>query len=104
MASRKYFIKSTIYDKRGRILSVGYNSYKKSHPIMQKYNKLVGLPDKIFLHAEAHAITKVKHGTPYKIKIERYGKNGQEMLAAPCPICQKILEDYNIKVIEYTHG
>ena len=99
---QKHIIKATIYDKRGRILSIGYNKYEKSHPKQKEYADRVGLPFKQFLHAEIAALVKVRSGIPHKIKIERYGKNGQPLCAKPCPICQLAIQEAQIKIIEYT--
>jgi deoxycytidylate deaminase len=92
---------ATIYDRKGRILSVGKNSYQKSHPKQAYFANKVGRPQKIFLHAELAAIIRCK-GEPYKIKVERFGKNGNTMLAKPCVICQLAIQEAGIKVIEYT--
>ena len=49
-----------IYDRKGNVLSIGQNSYIKSHPLQAEHAKLTGNEDKIFLHAEIHAIVKLK--------------------------------------------
>ena len=97
-------IVATIYDKKGRILSVGHNSYTKTHPLMMYYGRRCGCMNQPYLHAEVDAIVKLKGGVPYKILIERYNKNGEPKLAAPCKICQEAIRDTGIKRIEYTVG
>lgn len=104
MSNNKHNIKATIFDKRGRVLATGYNSYKKTSPIQAQYGRRVNQPSRIYLHAEIAALVKVKHGIPYKIKIERYDRHGNPKLAAPCPICSLAIKEANIKFIEYTLG
>ena len=94
--------KATCYDKRGRIISVAYNTYQKTHPYQAQLAKEVGLDDKQYLHAEVRALLKARGKQVYKIKIERYGANGEPLNACPCPICAKAIKEHNIKVIEYT--
>lgn len=94
--------KATCYDKRGKIVSVAYNTYQKTHPYQAQLAKEVGLDDKQFLHAEVRALIKAKGKLIHKIKIERYGANGEPLNACPCPICAKAIKEHNIKVIEYT--
>ena len=61
--------KATIYDKRGNILSIGYNSYTKSHPYQAKLAALVDEPYKIYLHAEIQAIVNLRGGKPYHFSV-----------------------------------
>lgn len=66
-------ITATVFDRRGMILAVGKNSYKKTHPKQSDLAKKAGLPEKEYLHAEVAAIIKaIKRGKPYKIRVERY--------------------------------
>lgn len=95
-------IKATIYNKNGKVLSTGYNSYVKTHPKMKQLATQCSLPHKEFLHAEIAAIIKCKKGKPYKIKIERYGKDGRPLNAKPCPICEAAIKMAGIKFVEYT--
>lgn len=97
-------MKATIFDKRGSVLSVGYNSYEKTSPVQARYSRMVNQPDKIFLHAEIAALVKVRHGIPHKIFIERYDKKGNPRMAAPCPICSLAIKEAGIEKIEYTVG
>ena len=53
----QYVIKATIYDRRKNVLSVGRNSYSKTHPIMAKYGKRFNV-HKVLIHAEVDAILK----------------------------------------------
>ena len=94
-----------IYDRKGKVLSVGQNSYIKTHPLQAKHATKVGLPDKQYLHAEVHAIVKCRDlSKAYRIFISRFGKDGQPMLAKPCPVCQSAIKAAGIGQIEYTVG
>jgi len=93
---------ATVFDRRGRVLSSGTNFPKKTHPVQAAHALRAGLPDKLFLHAEISALVKIRNGIPFKIKIERYGKDGRPLLAKPCPICQLAIMEAGIKHVEHT--
>ena len=94
-------VKATVYDKKGNILSVGYNSYIKTHPYQAALAKKHGKEEQIYLHAEIAALVKVR-GEPYEIYVERYYRNGEAALAKPCPICQRAIEEAGVKVVKHT--
>jgi deoxycytidylate deaminase len=99
----RFDITAIIYDKRGRVLSIGKNSYFKTHPYQTKCAERVGLPDKQFLHAEIHAIVKCKQlSKAHKIIVMRFDKSGESRNAKPCPVCQSAIEATSIKIIEHT--
>lgn len=101
---KKFVIKATTFDARGRVISVGYNSYTKTHPKQAKMAAKVGLVDKQHLHAEVSAIIKSKGRDIHKIKVERYDSKGNPKLAAPCPVCQLAIKMAGIKFVEHTVG
>lgn len=100
--SRKYDIIAKCYDKRGRLLSTATNSYRKTHPLQKHFAMLVGHEHKLYLHAEIRAILRAKDQPIHKITVERYGKDGQPMLAKPCKICEYAIKSFNIQEVEYT--
>jgi deoxycytidylate deaminase len=104
MSKVRQKLRATIYDKKGRVLSVGENSYSKSHPKQAEFAKIAGREEAIYLHAEIAAIIKLKEkaDSAHKIFIERYNKDGEPVLAKPCEICQLALEMAGIEVIEHT--
>ena len=51
----KHKVTATVYDKQGNVLSVGYNSYIKTHPLQAKLAYRCGQPEKVYLHAEIAA-------------------------------------------------
>lgn len=96
-------ITAIIYDKRGRVLSVGKNSYIKTHPLQAKYAHKVGLPEKQYLHAEIAAIVRCRDlQKAHRIEVLRVGRDGSLLLAKPCPVCQTAIKAAGIKNIEHT--
>lgn len=96
-------IKAIIRDRKGRILSIGQNSYVKTHPLQAKFAKEHGEPKKIFLHAEIHAIVRCKNlDKAHSITVIRTDANGKYLLAKPCKICQDAIRSSGIKEIFHT--
>ena len=105
MSSKAQNIVAFIYDKRGKLLSMGRNSYVKSHPMQASIAKSVGLEHKIYLHAEMDAIIKLRENDrkrAHKIIVLRTNNNGDYLNAKPCVICQKALELAGIEIIEHS--
>lgn len=98
-----HYITATIFDSHGRVLSIGTNDYNKSHPLQAKFAIRVGQPERIYLHAELAALTKLKRkDKAHKIKVERYKKDGTPGNARPCAICEAAIRSYGIKYVEHT--
>lgn len=103
MSKKKFDLTAIIYDKRGKVLSIGKNSYVKTHPIMARHAEKVGRPHKIFLHAEVHAIIKCRDlSKAHAIHVFRYDKEGNPANAKPCPVCMSAISEAGIKIIEFT--
>jgi tRNA(Arg) A34 adenosine deaminase TadA len=101
--SKRHDITAIIYDKRGNVLSIGKNSYIKTHTLQARYAREVGEDYKIYLHAEVHAITRCKKiDQAHRILITRYDSNGHPVSAQPCRICQTAIANTGIKIIEHT--
>jgi tRNA(Arg) A34 adenosine deaminase TadA len=101
--SKKYTITAIIYDKRGTVLSLGKNSYHKTHPLQAHYAVVAGEPHKMFLHAEIDAIIKCQDLTrAHKLVVFRYREDGSPALARPCRVCQAAIQKTPIKIIEHT--
>jgi tRNA(Arg) A34 adenosine deaminase TadA len=99
----KHRLVARVYDRQNRLLATGTNSYDKTHPAQAMFAKRAGLPEKQFLHAEVRAIIRaLKKGKPHSISIERYGKDGQPLLAKPCPVCALAIKESGIKEIYHT--
>ena len=100
---KKHHVTAIIFDKRGRPLSIGQNSYIKTHPLQLKMAEKVGLPEKKFVHAEVHSIIKCRDlSKAHKIVVMRYNKNGEPVNAKPCKICEQAIALTPITVIEHT--
>ena len=99
---KRFEIKATCFDKKGKVISVGYNSYSKTHPIQSHFARLAGLPEKTFLHAEVAALLKAKGKNIHKIKVERYDSEGNPVNAAPCPICRLAIKSWGVSYVEHT--
>lgn len=100
---KRFELTAIIYDKRGRVLSIGKNSYHKTHPLQKKHADEVGLPDKIFLHAEIHAIALCKNlDKAHKIVIMRFDTTGNAKNAKPCPVCESAIKAAGIKEVIHT--
>lgn len=100
----KQNITAIIYDKKGNVLSIGKNSYVKSHPLQAHYAKRVGLEKKIFLHAEINAIIKCRQPEKaHRMLVIRCMANGEYGCAKPCKICSEAIRNFipNI-IVEHT--
>lgn len=96
-------ITAIIFDKKGRVLSIGKNSYIKTHPTQARYARAVGLPEKQFLHAEIAAIIKCKSlDKAHRILVTRINKKGKPALAKPCPVCEVAIREAGIKEVDWT--
>lgn len=102
-SSQRQQITAVIYDRKGRILSIGQNSYVKTHPLQAAHAKKVGEPEKVYLHAEIHAIARCPDLTKaHKIFVTRWDRSGRAVLAAPCAICRSAIEAAGIPVVQHT--
>lgn len=96
-------ITAIIYDKRGMQISMGKNSYTKTHPLQAKLAKDVGLDMKVYLHAEIDALVRLKDWSKaHKIVVMRYNGKGEPLNAKPCKICQKAIEQAGIQIVQHT--
>jgi tRNA(Arg) A34 adenosine deaminase TadA len=99
----KYNLTAFIYDKQGRVISFGQNSYVKTHPLQAFHARKSGKEKSIYLHAEIHAITRCKDiSAAHKMVVVRYGKDGKPAPAKPCVICQSAIKSTPIKIVEHT--
>ena len=103
LPDQKFKLVAIITDKKGRVLSIGKNSFTKTSPRQAYYAEKCGNRHKIYLHAELDAIIKLKYtDNPYAIYIVRINKKNEPVLSKPCKICQQALKDIKIKKIYYT--
>jgi tRNA(Arg) A34 adenosine deaminase TadA len=96
-------ITAIIRNKKGRVLSIGQNSYTKTHTLQSHYAKLVGMPEKVYLHAEISAITRCRDlSQAHSITVYRYGKDSRPLLAKPCKVCEEAIKLSGIKKVFHT--
>lgn len=103
---KKYNITAKIFDRRGVLICIGKNSYKKTHPFMAKHAKQFNV-HKLFLHAEVDAILRCMRmrqiHRAYKLVVERYNADGSPGYCKPCEICDSVIRTMtNIKIVEHT--
>jgi len=94
-----YKVGAACFDKRKRLLSVGWNK-QKTHTTQAKWAGLVKQPLRQFLHAEMDALIRLRH-EPYYIVVVLVTKSGLGM-AKPCPICARAIQEAGVKHILYT--
>lgn len=99
----KHHVSAIIYDKKGRTISFGRNSYTKTHPLQAKAAKATGSPHRIYLHAEVAAIVRLKDNSRgYRIVVTRFDALGRPVCAKPCLSCQHVIKLAGIKYVEFT--
>lgn len=96
-----YQLTAIAYDKRGKVISMGSNSYLKTHPIQAHFAKKQGTPYKQYLHAEIDALIKADRPV-HRLMVFRIGANGKYLSAKPCAICMSAMKAYGVKIIEST--
>jgi deoxycytidylate deaminase len=89
-----------IVDKRGKIVAEAANDYQKTHPIMAKASKKLGMT-KEYCHSEMLALVRAK-GKGVKMYISRVDSKGNPCYSAPCPVCAALIAESQIKSVEYT--
>lgn len=99
-------IAAILCDKRGRIVSVGFNS-TKTNPLAKRYNPLSG-----YLHAEMGAILRARRegftdwtrASLYVARAKQEAKGGIYHIgnAMPCPGCAGLIRDFKIGKVIHT--
>ena len=95
-----YKIGAACFDKRKKLLSVGWNK-QKTHTLQYKFACQVGQPLRAMLHAEIDALIKCKHEA-YYIVVVRLTKTGLA-IAKPCPVCERAIQEAGVKYILFTN-
>jgi tRNA(Arg) A34 adenosine deaminase TadA len=98
----KQVLFAVCYDKQGRVISTGKNSYTKTHPLQKYFANRVGCCGKEYLHAEIAAIIKARGQPIHTLCVTRINRLGDKMLSKPCPICMEACKAFGIKRIIYT--
>jgi len=87
--------------KSGRVVGTGYNK--------DRNNPLFVSPEHIKTHcsrhAEVQAIREAKHNTNGAILyVARVNRQGEDRNSKPCTLCEKAINESNIKKVIYTRG
>jgi deoxycytidylate deaminase len=102
----KYKVGAVIVLKH-RVISSGFNSNVKTHPLQKRYNQHRFSEDSPHkCHAELSALLPlIKEGknlSTASIFVYRQHKNGVLACARPCKSCMELIKDVGIKKIFYT--
>ena len=98
----KQKIVAFVLNQKGHILTVGWNSYIKTHPIQKVASALFGEVHKQYLHAEVCALTRLTKkqlGKQSAIVIIRLDSKNSLLAGCPCRICASVIHSYNINTI-----
>ena len=88
---------------KGKIVSTGVNQETKSHPLQAKFAKMVGLDEKIYLHAEMSALVKSRSDCDTIVVARLGGHSGEELRnSRPCAICSLALKQAGVKHVHYS--
>ena len=88
---------------KNKPVTQGVNQDTKSHPLQARLAEMVGLSEKIYLHAEISALIKCKSDVDTIVVARLGGHSGDELRnAKPCPICSLALKEAGIEHIYYT--
>ena len=88
---------------KNKPISQGVNQDTKSHPLQAKLADMVGLSEKIYLHAEISALVRCRSDVDTIIVVRLGGHGGDQLRnAKPCPICSLALKEAGIEHIYYT--
>lgn len=94
-----------VLDSKGRILTEGWNSYTKTHPVQKQAALAKNDVHKCFLHAEIHALTRLSYKQMSKqdtIVVLRMDIRKRMLPGKPCNICQDVISQYGITNIVHS--
>ena len=88
--------------RKNQVISTGYNDMRKTHTLMQKYNRNKAWTPG--LHAEVDACIGVPAANieGADLYVVRILKNGHLALAKPCRICRRFILDVGIRRVYYS--
>ena len=82
---------------KNKVITQGVNQDTKSHPLQARLAEVVGLREKIYLHAEISALVKCKSEVDTIVVARLGGHSGDEIRnAKPCKICDSFLNKTNV--------
>lgn len=80
--------------RKHRVVSVGVNSYIKTHPRQHLLARLAGQHKREYLHAEICALIRAPRDADTLVVI-RIDKQGNYACAKPCPVCSLGISMFN---------
>ena len=86
---------------KNKVVTTATNLETKSHPLQAFFANRVGLPEKIYLHAEISALVRCKEECD-TIVVARVNNQDNLRSSRPCPICQLAIKEAGIVNIHYT--
>jgi len=100
--SKKYWVIAASLDHHNNIISIGENSYQKTHPMQSRFSlKAGGGRNREYLHAEIASLVKNRN-KPESIIVIRLTSTGLVRMARPCNICTLALREAEVKYIYYS--
>lgn len=100
--TRKYFVICASLDHHNNILSIGQNSYQKTHPMQSRLAIKSGNASREYLHAEIASLVK-NRVKPSAIVVVRMTAGGLIRMARPCNICTLALREAGVRYVYYTN-
>ena len=103
MSNRRFEIFATAFDKKRRVIGSGVNSYSRTHPLSKYFSIKAGMSEeRVFVHGELAAILSAGRKQIHTLLVQRFDRNGNMVLAKPCPSCMLMIQAFGIKIIQYT--
>lgn len=99
--SKKFFVICAALDHHNNIISIGQNSYQKTHPMQSRLAIKSGNASREYLHAEIASLVKCRHDVE-SIMVIRMTSKGLIRMARPCNICTLALREAKVRYVYYT--
>ena len=100
-STKKYWVIAASLDHHNNIISIGENSYQKTHPMQSRLSLKCGNRNREYLHAEIASLVKNRN-KPESIMIVRITSTGLVRMARPCNICNLAIREVGIRNIIFT--
>jgi deoxycytidylate deaminase len=99
--NKKYWVIAASLDHHNNIISIGENSYQKTHPMQSRLSLKAGDRNREYLHAEIASLVKNRSKVE-SIMVVRMTCSGLVRMARPCNICNLALREAEIKYIYFS--
>jgi deoxycytidylate deaminase len=100
--TKKYWVIAASLDHHNNIISIGENSYQKTHPMQSRFSQIIGNRNREYLHAEIASLVK-NRSKAESIIVIRMTSTGLVRMARPCNICSLALREAGIKFVYYSN-